>query len=356
MPIFVSHDMRQQLEDAAVALTLQSAKPTVLAHTAQGIAPQYRVPHQTDRPLFSVVDFAITVDDSGVYSPKLIELQGFPSLFGYQLYYTNLMQSMYGLEETTPFLSNLTHDTYTSLLRECIYGGHDRDRVALVELDPQNQKTRPDFLALEKMLGLSTLNIRDLRRDGRRLIVTDQHDGIKEVARIFNRAIIDELEEARVELGFAWTDDLDVEWAGHPNWYFLMSKASMPYLEHPTLPVTRRLSDLDALPANLERFVLKPLYAFAGKGVIVGPTEADIRDVPEMSLHEWVLQERIDYARCVPTPYGDNAVEIRIMCLWPERFQQPLPVMSLARTGRGTYMGARYNTDPWTGSSGCLFV
>jgi hypothetical protein len=355
-PIFVSHEMRRQLEDAAIAITLQSARPTTLAHTTRLIDEEVRVRQESDRPLFSVVDFAITMSDDGTFVPRLIELQGFPSLFGYQLLYTSQMRAVYGLDDSTPFLSDLSYDSYSALLRECIIGGHDADNVALVELDPLRQKTRPDFIALEKMIGLKTVDIRDVYRDGRQLVHTDARGQKHVLRRIFNRAIVDELRDHHVHLNFRWDDDLDVEWAGNPNWYFLMSKSSMPYLDHPTVPRSMFLNEIDELPADLDRYVLKPLYAFAGKGVIVGPTHHDVAVIPAADRHLWILQERVTYARCIPTPHGDNAVEIRVMCLWPDRFSEPLPVMSLARTGRGAYMGARYNTEPWTGSSGCLFV
>lgn len=356
MPIFVSHSMRQQLEQAAIELTIQCSQPHVIEHTAPSIPEDARVPHTSPRPLFSVVDFAITRDSYGEFVPKLIELQGFPSLYGYQLMYTSQMQNVYELKGTTPFCSDLTFEEYIGILRECIYGQCEPSAVALVELDPLVQKTRPDFVAYERLIGLSTVNIRDIKRHDRSLIV-DQHDGQEPVLqRVFNRAIVDELNDMHVPLQFAWTDDLDVQWAGHPNWYYLMSKAALPYLDHPTVPRTQLVDQIDTMPATLEQYVLKPLYAFAGKGVVVGPTEADLQAIPQHERSQWILQERIEYARCVPTPYGDNAVEIRIMCVWPDRMERPLPIMSLARTGRGVYMGARYNTEPWTGSSGCLFV
>lgn len=356
MPIFVSHDMRRTLEEAAIALTIQSISSAVTARTTRCIPDSARVPNESDRPLFSVVDFAITMNEEGALVPKLIELQGFPSLFGYQLIYTSQMQNVYDLADTTAFCSNLSYDAYTSLLDECIVAGHPRNEVALVELDPLMQKTRPDFLALEQLIGLRTINIRDIVIQDRSLIYTDHRARQHQLRRVFNRAIVDELNEKQVSLGFSWTDDLNVEWAGHPNWYFLMSKASMPFLSHGSVPRSQLLSEIDQLPHQLDGYVLKPLYAFAGKGVVVAPKESDIVDIPNEQRHEWMLQERVEYARCIPTPHGNNAVEIRIMSVWPDRFNEPLPVMSLARTGRGAYMGARYNTEPWTGSSGCLFV
>lgn len=356
MPVFVSHGLRRQLEEATIALTMQCCQPSVLSHTTQCIPALARVPNAPARPMFAVVDFAITRDEDGTFVPKLIELQGFPSLYGYQLFYTSQMQRVYELDGTTPYCSQLTYDGYIALLRECIYGNKHPDDVALVELDPTEQATRPDFLALEQLIGLQSLNIRDVVREGRQLVRTDPHGRGRAIQRVFNRAIVDELTDKNVALGFSWNDALDVEWAGHPNWFYMMSKASMPYLHHSTVPHSRFLHELDEMPNDLTRYVLKPLYAFAGKGVVVGPTESEVLAVPLEQRQHWILQERIDYAKCVPTPFGDNAVEIRIMCLWPDHSDAPVPVMTLARTGRGAYMGARYNTEPWTGSTGCLFV
>jgi hypothetical protein len=129
----------------------------------------------------------------------------------------------------------------------------------------------------------------------------------------------------------------------------------MPLIEHPSIPKSMILSELKEIPPSLEPFVLKPLFAFAGKGVIMNPALSDIESIPDEERSGYILQEKIHYADCVDTPFGANKVEIRIMLIWPEHEESPLPVMSLARTGRGPMMGVRYNNIPWTGSSGCLF-
>jgi len=356
MPIFVSHTFRRTLEDAAIAIVEQCIRPTYLARTDRTLTPATTVRGENDRPLFSVVDFAVCRDASGAFVPKLIELQGFPSLFGYQYLFASRMREVYGLTETTPFFADLDHDRYIGLLRSSIMAGHDPNEVALVEIDPESQKTRTDFIALEKLIGLRTVNIRDIWQDGRKLFYKASDGTWHQLRRIFNRAIIDELDDMGVVLPFQWNDDLDVEWAGHPNWYFRISKYSLPYLRHESVPNTMFLNECTELPEDLDRYVLKPLYSFAGKGVVVGPQRSDVDGIPTEHRSQWILQERVVYDPCVYTPHGDNKVEIRVMLIWPEDRDRPIPVMSLARTGRGALMGARYNTDPWTGSSGCLFV
>lgn len=355
MPIFVSHAFRQTLEDAAIEIVQQSITPKVLSATNKTLEPRYTVRNEAARPMFSVVDFAVCKNDAGEFIPKLIELQGFPSLFGYQYLFATRMQGAYDLGGTA-MMGGLTDEQYMNLLRQVLFAGHDPSVCALLEIDPLHQKTRSDFKALEKLIGLQTLDICSLTKRGRKLCYSDGDGKLIELRRVFNRAIVDELDELGTTLPFAWNDDLDVEWAGHPNWYFRISKAVMPWLRHDAVPKTVFLNEVDRLPDDLTQFVLKPLFSFAGKGVIISPTRADIDAIPFGERHLFILQERVTYTPCVATPYGDNKVEIRVMLIWPDGADNPKPVMSLARTGRGALMGARYNTDPWTGSSGCLFV
>ena len=357
MPIMISEGFAREMSDAACEIIAECLLPENVARTESTLESRYRVKNESSRPLFSVVDFAVTIDDHGAYRPKLIELQGFPSLFGYQWLLAQQYIDIYQLEGFSPYLSGLNEASYRDHLRTAIFAGHDPTEVALVEIDPESQKTRPDFLAMRELIGLQTVNIRDIEQQGRDLFFSDATGQRRPLRRIFNRAIIDELDELGVELPFRWNDDLNVEWAGHPNWYFRISKFLLPYLQHPSVPRTVVVSDLSEYGADvLGNTVLKPLYAFAGKGVNVSPTLDDIRAIPVHERSQWILQERVRYAPCVPTPEGDNFVEIRIMLLWPDSMEKPLPMMTLARTGRGALMGARYNVLPWTGSSGCLIT
>lgn len=356
MPIFVSATFRRMLEDAAIDIIRQCTTAEYLQKTASTVQAQHAVPHESPRPLFSVVDFAVCEDGHGGYVPRLIELQGFPSLLGYQYLYASRMRDAYALEDMTPFFSSLTDERYKAILTESIFGAFQPNECALVEWDPLHQKTRPDFVAMEQLIGLQTVDIRHLTVRGREVWVDTGSTPPFRLRRIFNRAIIDELQDVGAELHFSWTDDLDVEWAGHPNWYFRISKYSLPFLRHPSVPHTEFLHELYEIPADLSGYVLKPLYSFAGKGVNVAPTREDVLAVPPEHRDQWILQEKVRYAECIATPFGMNKVEIRVMLIWPDRNHLPLPVMSLARTGRGALMGARYNTEPWTGSTGCLFT
>jgi uncharacterized protein (UPF0248 family) len=220
-----------------------------------------------------------------------------------------------------------------------------------MEVHPEEQKTRPDFLLTEKLLGIRTVCITKIRKEGRRLFY--EADGKRiPIHRIYNRAIVDELERKGVTLPFDFRDDLDVEWAGHPNWYFRISKYSIPYLKHPTVPRTWFLDQLPSIPDDLENFVLKPLYSFAGLGVVIAPTRNDIDAIPSAKRAEYILQERLNFTPVVESPHGLTKVELRIMYVW---LKELTPVMVIVRMGRGLMMGVDHNKDmEWVGSSAAL--
>jgi hypothetical protein len=236
-------------------------------------------------------------------------------------------------------------------LQDAIVAGHDPANVVLMEVHPEEQKTRPDFLLTEEMLGVHTVCITKILKDGRRLFYKDGGKVVP-IERIYNRTIVDELERKGVALPFDFRDELDVEWAGHPNWYFRMSKYSIPYLQHLSVPRTWFLDQLVEVPVDLENFVLKPLYSFAGLGVVIAPSRSDIDAISAAKRGEYILQERMNFAPLVETPYGLTKVELRIMYVW---LDQLVPVLTIARMGRGLMMGVDQNKNmQWVGSSAAL--
>jgi hypothetical protein len=307
------------------------------------IPPEYRVPNEDPRPLFVQADFGL--DAAG--QPKLVEIQGFPTLYAYQRLMAACYREAYGIDRLPALPDGLDTAEYQRLLREAIVGRHDRANVVLTEIDPANQKTRHDFVMTERMLGVRTVDIANLRKRGNRLFY-DRDGKETPVHRIYNRAIVDELVRKKVRLNFDFRDELDVEWAGHPNWFFRLSKFSLPYLRHPAAPWTRFLSDVNEV-AHPERYVLKPLYSFAGSGVIVGPVAEQLAAVPENLRGEFVLQERVNFQPVVATPQGPTKIEVRIMYLWLDRLR---PVNTIVRMGRGNQMGVDHNKEmEWVGGS-----
>jgi hypothetical protein len=233
--------------------------------------------------------------------------------------------------------------------------------VVLAEVEPEGQKTKPDFHVYEDRLGIQTVDISRLRKEGRRLFY-ERGGRWLPVKRIYNRAIVEELERRRVTLGFDHRDDLDVEWAGHPNWYFEISKFSLPYLKHPTVPATVFLDGWfqgeggDALHGPREGVLLKPLYSFAGRGIEFAPSDEALRAIPEEDRRLYLIQERMNFEPVVATPAGMTQAEVRILYLWPDGGELT-PAISLVRMGRGRMMGVDHNRDlSWVGGSAAFFL
>ena len=314
------------------------------ADSRAAIPERYRVPDESAVPLFVQADFGL--DAQG--EPRLVEIQGFPSLYSYQPVMAECYRDAYGLDPELAALPGcLALDQYKLLLREAIVGAHDPANVILLEIDPGRQKTRCDFNVTEQWFGVRAVDVRAVRRRGNRLWY--ERDGQwTPIERIYNRTIVDELERRGIEMGFDFRDHLDVEWAGHPNWFFRLSKFSLPYLHHPAAPAALFL-DRAGKVDHPERFVLKPLYSFAGLGVVVGPTQEQIDAVPAGRRAEYLLQERVDFTPVVDTPAGPDKIEIRIMYLWLDQMRA---VNTIVRMGRGAQMGVDHNKGfEWVGAS-----
>ncbi len=325
-----------------------------LAASSRSIPPEFSIPRETAHPEFVQVDFGLVKNAAGELEPKLVEIQGFPSLYGYQAVLVQQYIHAYHLDERLKFiLGGFDLGSYTKLLRRAILAGHDPENVVLMEIDPEEQKTLPDFLATERLCGIKTVNAAEVIKEGNQLFyLRNGHKSL--IRRIYNRVIIDELVRKSKRLPFSFKDDLDVEWAGHPNWFFHISKFSIPYLRHSCVPQTWFFHQAEPLPRDLENYVLKPLYSFAGVGVIIGPTREELAKIPEGKRSEYVLQERLEFEPVIETPHGLTKAEIRIMYLWVDTLRAG-PI--LVRMGRGRMMGVDYNRDlEWVGSSAGLFL
>ena len=241
-----------------------------------------------------------------------------------------------------------------ALLRDVLLNGNDPAQVVLMEVEPEQQKTLPDFRLTEKLFGVRTVDVTHLRKRGRRL--TYERDGQEiEIARLYNRVIIDEFAKKNVQAAFDFRDELDVEWAGHPNWYFRWSKFSLPYLKHPSVPRAWFLDQLPEVPNDLDKFVLKPLFSFAGSGVKVHMTPEDLAAIPASERSDYLLQEKVAYAPAIATLDEPSKVEVRIMFVWPQGAVEPVAVTTLTRMSKGAMMGVDFNKNKtWVGSS-CSF-
>jgi len=320
----------------------------------ESIPPDFNVPHESPHPMFIQVDFGLVRNAAGELQPKLVELQGFPSLYAYQAMLSQLYQEVFELDRNLKYLlSGLDWEGYKQLLRRAILADHDPHQVILMEVDPLHQKTRPDFLLTEKLLGIPTVSITDIKKEGNRLFYSSGGHQIP-IRRIYNRAIVDELVRKNLKLAFNFHEELDVEWAGHPNWYFRMSKFSLPFLHHECVPKTWFLDRVEHVPEDLGNYVIKPLFSFAGLGVIINPSRSDLDAIPRDKRSQYILQEKMQFEPVIETPFGGTKAEVRIMYIWVDELT---PVMTIIRMGRGLMMGVDHNKNmEWVGASAGLYV
>ena len=350
-PCFFPRELMSTL--AATGLTLLDQilnSPDAMAQAEAAVPQRYKGVSAEAIPTFAQVDFGLVRDASGNITPKLVELQAFASLYGFQLAMAEAYRDAFDLPPSLQlYLDGLTHDRYYELAANAIVGDHDPAEVVLMEIEPRRQKTWPDFVVTEQMWGVRAVDTSEVKREGRRLYY--RRDGkATQIKRIYNRVIPDELERKKIQLSFGYGDELEVSWAGHPAWYFRISKFSIPFLNHPSVPETRFLDGIEQLPADRERYLLKPLFSFAGGGIIFAPTDAQIAAIPHDERRNYILQERIQFEPVIDTPEGPTQAEIRIMYL--RDGARLRPVLPLLRMGRGKMMGVDHNKGlRWVGAS-----
>jgi hypothetical protein len=380
-PIFVPRQLLDEMASAGMELAeaLIGGAP-YLAAARRAIPPGYRVAGETAHPNFLTADFSLIREDSGALVPRLVEIQAFPSVYGYQSELCSGYREVYGLDGTlSVFLSGLNETEYWKLLARTVVADHDPENVVLLELDPIHQKTRPDFEATARQLGIAVVDIRSVEAEGDKLYYRADAGRLIPIHRIYNRAIADELMACKVQLPFDWTRAWDVEWAGHPNWYFLISKFSIPWLSrrqaaHSLVPPAVFLGDFlegagqeelaragivlpdQAGPGTVyQELLLKPLFSFAGKGILFDPSSAQLEEIPDERRPDFLLQQRMHFEPTIATPHGLTQAEIRILYLWPDDGRLT-PALTLVRLGRGKMMGVDHNKDQrWVGASAAFF-
>ena len=356
-PVFVDKAFTQKMLSACesiVDVIIQYNFKTITAHS---VPADIKVPGENAHSHFIAFDFGICENANGELEPQLIEMQGFPTLFAYQIYHTEVTKKHFNIPDNyDSYLSGYTPETYRQLLKEIIIADCKPEEAILLEVLPHQQKTRIDFYCTEDYLGIPIVCLTDLIKEGRKLFY--EKDGRKiEVKRIYNRVIFDDLQQQSAEIqekGKILFEDLDVQWVPHPNWFYRISKFTLPYIDHPYVPKTNFLSDVKQMPADLENYVLKPLFSFAGQGVVIDVTPADIEKVKDP--HNWILQRKVKYADIIKTPDTPAKAEIRIFYFWKDGELRPVATQNLARLSKGKMIGVRYNKDKeWVGGSLAFF-
>jgi hypothetical protein len=355
-PIFIPKDFTQKMLGTCETIVDFIKEPGFKSLTNRAIPAGENVPNENDHSHFIAFDFGICENENGGLEPQLIEMQGFPTLFAFQVYYPQVIEKHFEIPKNfSSYLNGYNGESYVQLLKEIILGGHDPENVILLEIKPHEQKTRIDFYCTKDYLNIPVVCLTELEQDGRKLFY--HKDGRKiEVKRIYNRIIFDELIQTKKDLSNVVdiTQQFDVEWVPHPNWFYRISKFTLPFINHPYIPETFFLNEVKQLPGDLENFVLKPLFSFAGQGVIIDVSKEDVDAVTDPE--NWILQRKVKYADVIKTPNVPAKAEIRIFYFWKDGMERPVAVSNLARLSKGKMIGVRYNMDKdWVGGSVCYF-
>ena len=353
-PVFIDADCNAQMLDTCNYIIDNITHPNFNAQTNGAIPPDKNVPNQTAHPHFLAFDFGVCINEQNKIVPQLIEMQGFASLFGYQAHLDDAIRSTYEIPAPyTAYYSGLNKNTYLQKLQSVIVGDHDPKHVVLLEIKPHTQKTRIDFYCTAAYTGIAIVCITEIIKEGNTLFYKNSTGEKIEIKRIYNRIIFDELDQMPADIkeaGRILFENLDVEWAGHPNWFYRISKYTMPLLQHPCIPASYYVQQLQTVPQDLENYVLKPLFSFAGSGVIIDVTKKDIENLTDPQ--NWMLQQKVNYAPIIQTPTTPAKVEIRILYLWENGAARPFPAINIARLSKGKMIGVRYNqNETWVGGS-----
>lgn len=355
-PVFLDKAFTAQVLEACEDIVDVILEPEFRAKTDAAIPDRYRIPGDEGKCDFIAFDFGICEDGRGGYMPQLIEMQGFPSLFAYQVLQSEVTARHFPIPENySPYLNGYNKESYIRLLSEIILNGHKPEEVILLEIYPEKQKTRIDFSCTRALVGIETVCLTALKADGRRLYYLKIDGSRQYIRRIYNRIIFDDLDQFTLPEGtIRLQDDWDISWCPHPHWFYRVSKFTLPFIKSRFVPETRFLHQVEELPADLENYVLKPLFSFAGQGVIIDLTRSDVEAVKDPA--NWILQKKVTYAGVIETPDIPAKAEIRIFYFWPTGAQRPLAVQNLARLSKGKMIGVRYNADKtWVGGSQVFF-
>ena len=354
-PFFISNDLKKQLIEGCnevIALIQQSDFKEL---TNKSLELNSKVPNEDEHTTFLAIDFGICEEDNQVV-PKLIEVQGFPSLFNYQVNLFEKLKVLYPfMEQLTPFVNDISSQEYLENLEAVFCNNLPKENVVLLEIEPEKQNTLIDFYYCKRDIGIPVICVTEVIKKGNHLFYKNEKNQEIQIKRIYNRVIFDELElRTDLKMNFSFSDDLDIEWAGHPNWFFRISKFILPLLKGKYFIETTLLSELKEIPTDLENYVLKPLFSFSGAGVVFHVKKEDIEAVVDKELY--ILQKKVNYLPIVQSPDGKVKAEVRMLCTWKKEDAAPTLLCNLVRLSRGEMIGVKYNQDKdWVGGTIGLF-
>ncbi len=355
-PVFLNLATKEKFLAAGEAICSVITAPNFQEITQKALKQVATPPNETPLPECIVMDFAVCQDATGNAYPKLIELQGFPSLFALEIMHNKAFQQNFSIPKGfSPYLNNLEEHSYLQLFEKIIKGTEGKKTV-LLELFPDQQKTKIDFYLTQQYLQIPIVCVSEIMIVGNKLFY-ERNGNRYPIERIYNRVVWDELSKQSNEIqnrANLLLQNLEIEWVTHPNHYYRISKFLMPYLNNDFVPKTFFLSELKGIPNDLENYVLKPLFSFAGQGVIIDVEPFHIKDIQDPE--QWILQEKVEYSSGLITPTGNAKVEVRIFYFLDKSNGKYIATLNLARISKGKMIGVNYNnTATWVGGSIAYF-
>lgn len=356
-PIFIDKDFKEKMLSTCESIIDVITSVKFKDMTEKSVPENRIVPHENEHTNFIAFDFGICNNEKKELEPQLVEMQGFASLFAFEVWHDEIFRTSFEIpEHFSPYLNGLNKEAYLKLLREIILDKSPIENVVLLELLPEEQKTKIDFYFTKEYTGIEVVCLTELIKEGNQIFYIREGKKIQ-IKRIFNRIVFDELSHQPPEIqekGKILFENLDVEWVPHPNWFYRISKYTLPFIKHAYVPETIFLNDAKIDPSTLEDYVLKPLFSFAGQGVVIDVTPKDIAAIQDPQ--NWILQRKVTYADVIKTPNEPAKAEIRIFYFWPKGAKRPIPTFNLARISKGKMIGVRYNVDKdWVGGSIAYF-
>ena len=356
-PVFIPKWFTKKMLDACETIVDVIKDQKYLQQSEKAIPPQLKVPGENSYPEFICFDFGICENEKGELEPQLVEMQAFPTLFAWHTMMPEVSRKhFYWPENYSTYLNGFTKESYLHLLKTIIVGDAEPENVILLEIFPHQQKTRVDFYATKDLIGVKPVCLTEIIKEGKNLFYINEGKKTP-IHRIYNRIIFDELLHQLLEIqekGKLFQEELNVQWIPHPNWFYRISKFGLPFIKHSHVPETHFLNEIKELPEDLENFVIKPLFSFAGQGVLIDVAKQDIDKIHDRE--NWIIQRKVKYAQVIKTPEEPAKAEIRLFYFWEKGADRPVAVNNLARLSKGKMIGVRYNKDKsWVGGSFCLF-
>ncbi len=354
-PIFIDKKLKSVLLEACEEVGQVIFKSNFKEISQGAIFEEYDVPNETEHTTFLQMDFGICKDENGELIPQLIEVQGFPSLYFFQYVISEIYRTSFNIPSNFNSIIDLTSEEYVQKMKEVIVGDSLPENVVMLEIEPEKQNTYIDFVCTEGVLGIKILCVSNVLKEGNKLFYKNEEGRKVAIKKIYNRVIFDELEKRDdLKRNFSFKDELDVEWIGHPNWFFRISKYILPFIKTKYNPESFHLSKMENYPEDLENYVLKPIFSFAGTGVKLNIRKEDLDAID--NKENFILQKKVKYEPVIPTMDEPAKCEIRMLYIWKRGAARPILINNLVRLSKGEMIGVKYNKDKtWVGGSVAFF-